>query len=504
MAAPASNLSDPLDFLLAQALAENGNVELAYTKEFALAMARAQVSEDPERMAAASTVQGKLKARFKSEFNIPHFREMIKIYKPQAYSELPKTEYHGPASRGYIINDRGGMVGNVANAITMMSGLSLQYNSFSCLPFLTEKSPWGTCGDWTDYDDVKAAEWCQRQYLNIDKGTASDAALTIAQSRKPHFHPVVNYLSALRWDKQPRLDRWLYRYMGCVDDPYTRAVAAKWMISAVKRAFEPGCQADYTLVLEGSQGKRKSTALRVLAGGVSGTEWFSDDISEVGSKDSAIQLQGKWIVELAELDAFRRAEMTTIKAWLVRRDDNFRPPYGRRAQSFPRQNIFAASTNKDDWGTDDTGLRRFWPVKTGSIDVAALAESRDQLWAEAHARYRAGEPTWLGDDVADLAAEAQASRQDADAWRELIEAWIATPQRRGEDSIRSRVGKIYLTEIPYHCLHIAAKEINHSVKLRISRVLTLAGWVKRRESQHEAENDGVRREYWIQMKGITP
>jgi len=101
---------------------------------------------------------------------------------------------------------------------------------------------------------------------------------------------------------------------------------------------------------------------------------FSDDVTDIGSKDSAMQLQGKWIVELAEFDPLRKLEMTTIKAWLVRRVDHFRPPYGRRPDDFPRQNVFVATTNKDDWGNDDTGLRRFWPVRVGGkIDIDGLA-----------------------------------------------------------------------------------------------------------------------------------
>jgi predicted P-loop ATPase len=269
-------------------------------------------------------------------------------------------------------------------------------------------------------------------------------------------------------------------------------VGRKWLISCVKRAFEPGCQADYTLVLEGTQGKLKSSALRAL----SGSEWFTDDISDMGSKDAAIQLQGKWIVELSELDAFRKAEMTTIKAWLVRRTDHYRPPYGRRAEDFPRQNVFAATTNKDDWGMDETGLRRFWPVKVGDIDIEAIIRDRDQIWAEAKFAYDEDEPSFLSETYEALAKEEQHERQDRDAWTDNVIAWLASPSSFSSyaaiDSDRER---IYLPEVLQYCLGMQPKDWNHQHKIRVGRILRLAGYVVKRASR--AGEDGKRPEYWV-------
>ncbi len=401
----------------------------------------------------------------------------------------------------WIYTPRGHIAGCLANAITVLSRLSLRYNAFRCQPFLEKESPWGTSGDWTDYDDMKCAEWCQRSGLGIEKNMAGDAALAVALSRRPHFHPVTAYLESLQWDRQRRLDKWLARYLGVKETPYACGVGSKWMIAAVKRAFEPGCQSDYTLVLEGAQGRRKSTALRILAGGAgAGSEWFTDDVSDIGTASSAMQLQGKWIVELAELDAFRKAEMTTIKAWLVRREDNFRPPYARRAQQFSRQNIFAASTNKDDWGQDETGLRRFWPVKVGAIDIAGLSAIRDQLWAEAYVRYRSSESTWLGDDLNSEAASEQQDRMETDAWDELIMEWVIRPEA-GLTSIRSEPKKVYLPEILQYCLKLDPSDWTQTHKNRVSKILRTAGWASKREPRDRAESDGKRSEFWYPMRG---
>jgi hypothetical protein len=408
----------------------------------------------PIEQAAARRV---LREKFKSNF-------IVKEWDLQLRHEIARCQKQNQRTTPYILNDEGALRCGVANAITMLGQLPIAWNSFSCRAFLTGRSPWGSEGNWTDYDDIKAAEWCQHQGLHIPPTVAMDASLAVAKDRKPYHHPVVEYLKGLTWDKEPRINHWLTDYLGVKNDDYSRAVAAKWMISAVRRVFEPGCQADYTIVLEGTQGKRKSTALRTLIG----SEWFSDDITDIGSKDSAIQLQGKWVVELAELDAFRRAEITTIKAWLVRREDHFRPPYGRRAEDFPRQNVFAASTNKDDWGMDDTGLRRFWPIRCGEIRIDALAAVRDQLWAEAYARHTEKEATYFSDFMEGRAAEQQDERQSIDVWQErVIEAarsitlnssgasvheiltWMKVPIERQDQSHAARVGR---------CLRIAKWE----------------------------------------------
>lgn len=195
------------------------------------------------------------------------------------------------------------------------------------------------------------------------------------------------------------------------------------MISAVARVMQPGCQADHCLILQGVQGLMKSTALRTLAG----DEWFNDDIEELGSKDSAMQIHGKWIIELGELDAIvsQRSEMSKVKAFITRRIDHFRPPYGRRTADYPRQCVFAGSINADTYLRDETGARRFWPVACTHVDLSALTAARDQLWAEARARHDAGAVWWL--DVPELvtaAEEEQDLRYERDPWESLVWEYV--------------------------------------------------------------------------------
>jgi predicted P-loop ATPase len=139
-----------------------------------------------------------------------------------------------------------------------------------------------------------------------------------------------------------------------------------------------------------------------------------------------METRGVWIIEIAELDTMSRAEVSTIKAFMSRTQDRFRPPYGKRLVDLPRQCVFAGSVNPEGgYLKDPTGGRRFWPVVCSTIDLTTLQRDREQLWAEARDRFRGGEPWWLETRELDaLAAEEQAERYQGDAWDELIEVFL--------------------------------------------------------------------------------
>src|SRR5512132_1741296 len=154
-----------------------------------------------------------------------------------------------------------------------------------------------------------------------------------------------------------------------------------------------GAKADCCLILEGPQGIRKSTALRTIAG-----EYFTDELADLGSKDAAMQTRGVWIIELSEFDNLSHAEVARIKAFMSRTTDRFRPPYGMRLVESQRQCVFAGTVNHGTYLRDETGGRRFWPIRCGRIDVEALARDRDQLWAEARLKFDGGTLWWLDSD----------------------------------------------------------------------------------------------------------
>ena len=248
-----------------------------------------------------------------------------------------------------------------------------------------------------------------------------------AVAREIRVHPVRDYLTSLRWDGVPRLEQWVITYLGAEDTILNRAIAARWMISGVARIMQPGAKVDHMLILEGPQGGKKSSAIKTLAG----AEWFTDELAEIGSKDAAQQMRGIWIVEFAELDAISRAEVSRIKAFLTRTTDRYRPPYERYIITVPRQCIFAGSVNPETYLRDETGNRRFWPVRCGHIDIAALSRDRDQLWAEAAARYCEGAIWWFEEpELIALAKAEQDQRYHADAWDSRIDRWLLYERRR--------------------------------------------------------------------------
>lgn len=270
----------------------------------------------------------------------------------------------------------------------------IAYNEFTNDVMKLRDAPWGSpAGIWDEVDELLMGEWLTRQHWmpSMPRGTLEEAVRMVAYRHR--FHPVREYLNALQWDGQPRLATWLKRVVLEEDEhdakllKYLARVGTWFLQGMCARVQEPGVKFDYMLILEGSQGRRKSTLLATLAG-----EWFADTGLVLGEKDSYQQLQGRWLYEFPELDAFSKADVTKIKAFIASVSDYFRASFDKRARDYPRQLVFGGSTNEDHYLTDPTGNRRMWPVRVTreTIDIEWVRENRDQLFAEAMQRYRDG------------------------------------------------------------------------------------------------------------------
>ncbi len=299
-------------------------------------------------------------------------------------------------------------------------------NTFDNKRYVTRSLPWRKVDIMEPLRDVDYSG--VRNYIECVYGIVSsqkvDDALAL-EFEKKRFHPIVNYLKALKWDNQPRIDTLLIDYFGADDNPYTRASLRKMLCAAVARVFEPGIKFDTALILVGPQETYKSTFLKKL-----GKDWFSDTFTTVQGKESFEQLQGAWIIEMAELSGLKKAEVETIKHFITKREDQFRPAYGRTVETYKRQCVFFGTTNKDDFLRDPTGNRRFLPIDVRpefvkkSVPYDLTEEEVDQIWAEAYLLYTQGEPLYMTGEEDIIAKIEQHKHSETDERKGIIEEYL--------------------------------------------------------------------------------
>jgi predicted P-loop ATPase len=205
---------------------------------------------------------------------------------------------------------------------------------------------------------------------------------------------------------------------------------------------------------------------------------------DLGSKDAMEQLQGVWIIELAELSSLSRVETHRVKAFLSTTSDRFRPSYGRVTADHPRQCGFGGSINPGGSGylRDETGNRRFWCVRCAvgwpedrRVDIPALAAQRDQLWAEAVHRYHQREPWWLDSATEALAEAAAEERYENDSRESIVRDYL-----RGRAYTR-------MTELfSESCLNIPTDRQTRATQIDIGRIMAAMKWPRRRRrNQHQ-------------------
>lgn len=330
--------------------------------------------------------------------------------------------------------------------------------------------PWGgQQGDFTNADVPRLKVWFQEHFdLALGTETVSDAVTYVCDENR--FDSLRDELLGFTWDGEARIDTLFPQYFGTVDTPYTRIASRNLALSMAARALLPACKVDTMCILEGPQGVRKSSGLRALAG----AHLFSDTAIDFHSKDGMLQLQGVWLQEVAELDAFYRTDQTAIKAFLTKTSDRFRPPYAREIITFLRRNVLAGTTNDTGYLGDATGARRFLPVTCTRVDTDAITRDRPLIFAEAAACVQAGDPWWYDerDSIADQARAEQSARHQEHAWVEPISQWIAT---RPASSLREGLTTY---QILTECLGIEKDRIRHSETIQVGRILSTLGWRK--------------------------
>lgn len=355
----------------------------------------------------------------------------------------------------------------------------LALNSFSRQIMLQRCPPWHDPVTWRprpveEEDNVDIVAWLERGDRRMMARISSVFHVVASVARANAFDPLKDYLEGLSWDGKPRAVAFLKNYLGADADPdYCRIISKRWLISAVARALQPGCKMDDMLVLEGPQGARKSTAIRVLFG----EEFWTDHISDFNSKDAKQEIQGVWAVEVAEMDRVTKAEQDHVKKFLSQKVDRYRPPYGRHLVTAQRRCVLVGTINPDGTGylKDPTGARRFWPMKVGKIDIDAIRRDRDQIWAEAVTLYKTGEKWWIQDNEKAIVEEQQGHRTEPDAWGEML-----------ADAIGLHDNSITMSQC-VRWLNLPADRVELRHTMRIGRVLKSLGFERRRFQREDGQ-----------------
>lgn len=324
--------------------------------------------------------------------------------------------------------------------------------------------PWHRTGQQvTEVFFSRCRGWLEAQlHVQYSKELIIEAVVHVAQERSRD--PVVDYLRSLAWDGIPRIGRILVDHGGAPDTVVVEAMTRAFFIGAARRALKPGCKHDCVLVLEGKQGRFKSQFVQVLGG-----EWADDNLSTLeGVAAQQHVAEGPWLLEIAELTALLRADPARAKQFFSLREDRYRAPYDRTLSSTPRRCAFVGTVNPlDGWLADATGGRRYWPVPIVRIDIEAVRDLRDQLWAEAVACEGQGEPHWLAGHAEDLVEEEQAERYQRDPWHDLIAQWVDGRQPQTSRQL-------------HDMLEIPVERRNNQTAARIAKVMVALGYQPKR------------------------
>ena len=350
----------------------------------------------------------------------------------------------------------------------------LGYNEFTARVMRIKPVPWNErLGEWTDNDDLELSDFLAHNTQVMFNSLPNIAHGVQLAAHRNKFHPLQDYLNGLEWDGEDRLSTWLVELLGVPDSEYARLIGPLWLRQAVNRAINPGCKADYVLILEGIQGQQKSSALRALGG-----EFFSDARLDLGNKDLYQMINGVWIHEIAELDAFNRSEANAIKAFITRPIDRYRLPYEKRMIDQARHTVFAGTTNNYEYHKDTTGNRRFWSVRCSKIHLQTLQAIRGQLLAQALHEVRDGKPLYpTRQQEQDLIAPEQEMREIQDAWEQIIEKYL-------EEPAVAIMKKITTRQLLLNAIGMEASRINptRQSETKVGAIMHKLGWEKRRES----------------------
>lgn len=386
-------------------------------------------------------------------------------------SDFYKTPRDKKDQGKYFLNSKGNMRPVFTNLVAILEedeimANTVRLNNFSGDVEFVGKPPsiFGDCECIGDSEVLILKEYVGLKYkMDMSKNEFWDAIALLGKKRE--YHPIKEYLNSLVWDGKERLSGWLEKAVGCDKGAYYREVGKKILLASVTRIFEPGCKFDTMLVLESPQRYGKSLLVEKLCG----SKWFAVLNFSDNDKEIVAKMQGKWFLEVAEMDGYERADVKRIKNFISVGSDRVRLSYRRNAESIPRKSVFVGTMNPDatgEWLKDDEN-RRFWPIKCNKkIDLSWVDGNRDQLFAEALKLYKESEVLYLDEITHKEAEKVQHSRKIKDIWMDSIEKYCHLKD------------KVYVKDILMHVLGMREVDIKHYQQIRIAKILKDLEWTK--------------------------
>lgn len=342
-------------------------------------------------------------------------------------------------------------------------------------------------------DLLTISSYLDRVYMLKDEGLIWNA-LNRPGNIIP-YNPIKDKIELEEWDGVPRIDNFFSEICKSVvtDEDmrvYLREVARMLFFGGISRLYEPGCKFDYMIILKGAQGTCKTTLVRLLA---------LDDqaYSEVTTIDGAPgieNIRGSWMCELAELLAMVRArEVESIKAFITRQYDKYRPPYARASEIVPRGCIFIGTTNEIQFMGDMTGNRRYLPIEV-HVDAEEFFNNIEDIkkyilncWREAYYKYKRGEIyTTIPAKYFNLLERVRTNYQDDDPMEGLIRGYL------GQQPVGYEVCSL---EVYTKCLNGIRSKFTTRDSRNIATVMNkLDNWV--RENDRKYFDGYGRQRYW--------
>lgn len=308
----------------------------------------------------------------------------------QVYSPTPEETI--TYSLNLMVDKKGNPLVNIVNLEKIIENdpllsVSIRRNAFSDENETNLGTKYSDEREWRPIgggDEMLILKHLQKNYSFLEKVSKQfvNDAIFLYCYEKNQVNEIVNWIESLEWDGEHRLNHWLTHAFGVEDNEYHSAVGANWFKGLVKRVIHPGSKMDYMIVLEGQQGLGKSSSLTVLGKG-----YHAETVLDLGNKDFFMLLKRNIIVEFSEGYTMSRADSRIMKSVITMQEDNIRAPYEKYVQRYKRRCVFAMTTNEDQYLRDETGNRRYLPVKlTRQADIEWLENNVDQLYAEAYKR----------------------------------------------------------------------------------------------------------------------